>query len=241
MSPDNTVATFTPAQSLDATTEYQLIVTTDVTDASGEPLATNVSSDFFTGRPCPGAVIISQLYTAGGNANATFANDFVELHNTTNASVDLTGMAIQYEPTGTTTPSQWQVVPLPSVPIAAGGYFLVELASNAAVGSPLPAPDFAPASPPNLSATKGSIALTADATALTPGVCQPVLDLIGWGTNPTCSETAAAPAPSSQQSLARLDAGCDDFDNNAGGELALGVPAPRNASTTPVGCVCSAP
>ena len=240
MSPDNTVATFTPAQPLDPTTLYELIVTTSVTDVSGTPLQDVVTSQFSTGRPCPGDLVISQLYTAGGNSMATFTSDFVELHNTTAAGVDLTGMAIQYEPTGSTTASAWQVVALPSVTVPAGGYFLIQLASNAAVGAALPTPDFTPTSPPNLSATKGSIALTADTTQLTAGVCQPVLDLIGWGSSPTCSETAAAPAPSSKQSLSRTDDGCDDTNNNAGGELALGTPTPRNASTTPVTCTCSA-
>jgi hypothetical protein len=39
------------------------------------------------GRPAD--VAISQVYGGGGNAGATFTNDFVELRNTSSAPVDL--------------------------------------------------------------------------------------------------------------------------------------------------------
>ena len=41
-------------------------------------------------------VTISQLYGGGGNASATFTNDFVELFNPTANTVDLTGWSLQY-------------------------------------------------------------------------------------------------------------------------------------------------
>ncbi len=41
-------------------------------------------------------VVISQVYGAGGNSGASFQNDFIELFNRGNATVDLTGWAVQY-------------------------------------------------------------------------------------------------------------------------------------------------
>ena len=41
-------------------------------------------------------VAISQVYAGGGNAGATFSNDYVELLNRTNATVSLTGWSVQY-------------------------------------------------------------------------------------------------------------------------------------------------
>ena len=47
-------------------------------------------------------VAISQVYGGGGNAGATFTNDFVELRNTSSAAVDLTGWSVQYAAAGST-------------------------------------------------------------------------------------------------------------------------------------------
>ena len=40
-------------------------------------------------------VVISEVYGGGGNANATYTNDFIELHNTGTAPVDLSGWSVQ--------------------------------------------------------------------------------------------------------------------------------------------------
>jgi hypothetical protein len=41
-------------------------------------------------------VVISQVYGGGGNAGATFTNDFIELANNGGAAVDLTGQGEVY-------------------------------------------------------------------------------------------------------------------------------------------------
>ena len=41
-------------------------------------------------------VVISQVYGGGGNAGATFQNDFVEIFNRGNTTVSLAGWSIQY-------------------------------------------------------------------------------------------------------------------------------------------------
>jgi predicted extracellular nuclease len=47
-----------------------------------------------------GQVVISQVYGGGGNAGAPYKNDFIELHNRSNATVSLAGWSVQYAATG---------------------------------------------------------------------------------------------------------------------------------------------
>src|SRR5438445_10447776 len=41
-------------------------------------------------------IVISQVYCGGGNAGATYKNDFIELHNRTNAPLSVSGWSVQY-------------------------------------------------------------------------------------------------------------------------------------------------
>ena len=82
----------------------------------------------------PNRLVISQVYGAGGNASATYQNDFVELHNPTASTVRIGGWSIQYtSATGTSWGSN--MVTLPDAGIPAGGYYLVRLASGGSVGA----------------------------------------------------------------------------------------------------------
>jgi hypothetical protein len=108
-------------------------------------------------------MVVSQVYAGGGNSGATFANDFVELFNRGTTSIDLGSWSIQY---ASATGTSWQPTPLAgSVP--AGGYYLIQLASAAAIGGPLPSPDATGTT--NLANTGGKIALVRSTNALTCG------------------------------------------------------------------------
>jgi len=50
-------------------------------------------------------VVISQVYGGGGNAGATYTNDFVELFNRGGSAVDVSGWTIQYASSSSTS---WQ-------------------------------------------------------------------------------------------------------------------------------------
>src|SRR2546430_17167415 len=82
-------------------------------------------------------VVVSQVFAGGGNAGASYTNDFVELFNRGAAAVDLTGWTIQYASASSTS---WQTTALAGS-IGPGRYYLVQLASTASVGSPLPTAD----------------------------------------------------------------------------------------------------
>ena len=139
--------------------------------------------------------MISQLYGGGGNTNATYQNDFVELYNRSNAPVDLTGWSLQY---ASATGNGWDFTKQPlGGTIGVGEYYLIALASNGAIGSPLPPANINGSI--NLSGTTGKVALVNSFTGLT-GNCPlgdpSIVDFVGYGTADCHEGTANAAAPS---------------------------------------------
>ena len=84
--------------------------------------------------PAAAQVKISQVYGGGGNSGATYTHDFVELYNTGDSAVPLTGLSLQY---ASATGNVSGKVDL-SGSIAGGRYFLVQLASQSATGAHCP-------------------------------------------------------------------------------------------------------
>jgi predicted extracellular nuclease len=167
-------------------------------------------------------VAISQVYGGGGNAGATLTNDFVELRNTSSATVDLTGWSVQY---ASATGTSYQVTAL-SGSIPAGGHYLVQEAAGAGGTTPLPAPDATGSTA--MSAASGKVALVTTATALTCGAdCDTaagVRDFVGYGAA-NDFETAAAPGLTNTTADLRGDG--PDTDDNAA-DFAAADPNPRN-------------
>jgi hypothetical protein len=183
-----------------------------------------------TGAP----VVISQVYGAGGNASATYQNDFVELFNRTMVDINLSGWSVQYASSAGTA---WQVTNL-SGTIPAGKYFLVAEAAGAGCadggthpcGNALPTADVTGVIP--MGAAAGKVALVAGQAALS-GACPtgtPLVDLVGYGTA-TCYEGgAAAAAPSTSNSDQRGSAGCSDTNVN-GTDFSAAAVSPRSSAT----------
>src|SRR2546430_5475943 len=188
-------------------------------------------------------VVISQVYGGGGNANAQFTNDFVELFNRGGASIDLSSWSVQYTSasgTGNFGSNTNLITPLAGS-LAPGHYLLIQEAAGATPAAPLPAPDVTDATPINMSATGGKVALVNTTTPLgcnggsTPcsaAALATIVDLIGYdGAN--FFEGAPAPTLSNTTAALRKNGGCMDTDNNSADLEAL-VPAPRNTSSA--GC-----
>ncbi|HET9625670.1 MAG TPA: lamin tail domain-containing protein [Kofleriaceae bacterium] len=183
-----------------------------------------------TGSP---DVVISQVYGGGGNTGATFSNDYVELFNRSASAVSLTGWSVQY---ASATGSSWQAVSL-SGSIAAGGYYLVQLANGGTTGGALPAANASGTI--NMSGSSGKVALVTSTSPLSCGAsaCLPnaaIRDFVGYG-SATQAEGSDAPTGSNTVAEIRAGAGCTDSDNNAA-DFATGAPAPRNSSAAPVSC-----
>jgi hypothetical protein len=170
-------------------------------------------------------VVISQLYTAGGNSGAVLNRDFVELFNRGTSAVNVSGWSVQYA--SDTATGAWSVTPLGDAGVLAPGQYLLVGGASGGTGSAIPTPEVSGTT--NFSATAGKVALVASATALT-GCPAPsaVVDLVGYGSSANCSETAAVtPGPSATNAIARAVAGCTETDNNDA-DFATASPSPRN-------------
>jgi hypothetical protein len=185
-------------------------------------------------------VVISQVYGGGGNANAVYTNDFIELFNRGAEPVSLEGWSLQYASatgTGLFGSSTTAITPL-SGTIAAGQYLLVQEAAGTTPAAALPTPDITDSTAINMSGTGGKVALVNTTTPLgcngsTASPCSAaalatVVDLLGWdGAN--FYEGAAAPATANATASIRTNP-CTDTDNNAA-DFATGTPTPRNSAT----------
>lgn len=190
------------------------------------PAAHSVSAD----------MVVSQVYAGGGNSGATHTNDFVELFNRGSSAVDLGTWSVQYASASGTA---WQVTPL-SGSVQPGRSFLVQLASAAAVGAPLPAPDATGTT--NMANTGGKVALVRSTTALTCGAtagsCSAdtlVADLVGYGSATDYEGSGATTALSNTTAVLRAGDGCTDTDTNAS-DFSSATPAPRNSASAAIEC-----
>lgn len=183
-------------------------------------------------QPCH--LVISQVYGGGGNSGASYTNDYVVIFNPTGSSQSLTGWSVQYASAAGTS---WTVGAL-SGSVAAGRYFLYQMASGGANGSALPTAD-ASTTAINMSATVGKVALVSSTTALT-GSCPTggaIVDFVGFGTTANCNEGGTnAPAPSATNAIFRAGAGCTDTDVN-GSDFSAAAANPRNSATAANYCV----
>jgi Lamin Tail Domain len=181
-------------------------------------------------------LVISQLFAGGGNSGAPYANDFVEFFNRGSTSVDISSWSLQYASAGGTS---WQATAL-SGTVQPGTYYLVQLFSAAAIGSPLPTPDATGTT--NLAVSGGKVALVRGAALLTCGAsagsCSgdaSIADLIGYGSAADYEGGGAAPAISNTLAELRAGAGCTDTDDNSS-DFATATPTPRNSASQAASC-----
>ena len=183
--------------------------------------------------PPPPAVdhlVISQFYGGGGNSGATLTHDYVEIYNPTASSFNLAGWSLQY---ASAAGASWTNKQPLGGTIAPGEYFLVQLASGGANGTPLSVlPNIT--GDINMSATTGKIALVSNSISLSGscpnGIDPDVVDFAGYGTSATCFEGAArAPAPSNTNALFRKLNGVQDTNQN-GDDFQTGAPNPRRTA-----------
>lgn len=192
-----------------------------------------------------GKVVVSQVYGGGGNSGATLKNDFIELFNSGDTAVSLSGWSVQYQSAAGT--GAWQVSPLAGS-IAPGGYYLVQEAQGSGGSASLPAPDATGTIA--MSATSAKVAVASSTTAFT-GSCPSganLVDFVAYG-NPSgsgtvsCSEgsgSGATPAPILSNTTAdfRGGAGCTDSGNNTADFVSPGAaPAPRNSASPVNACL----
>jgi predicted extracellular nuclease len=181
-------------------------------------------------RAASSTIVISQVYGGGGNAGATFKNDFIELFNRGNTTVSLAGWSVQYASAAGTT---WQVTNLVGT-LEPGRYYLVQEAQGAGGTTNLPTPDATGTI--NMSATAGKVALANSTTAFT-GTCPSggsLIDFVGFGTA-NCAEGSPTALLSNTTAALRGLGGCTDTDNNST-DFSVASPSPRNTSSPATSC-----
>src|SRR5258706_4048171 len=144
-------------------------------------------------------IVISQVYGGGGNAGATFKNDFIELLKLGPSTVNVSGWSVQYaSSTGTT----WFKTDL-SGWIQPGRYYLVQEAPGAGGTTNLPTPHAIGTIAMALGA--GKVVLLNTNVLTTAGTVCPsgasVIDIVGYRPATTRSETAPT-APTAQSTAA---------------------------------------
>jgi hypothetical protein len=182
------------------------------------------------------AVVVSQVYGGGGNGGSTFRNDFIELFNFSNATVDISNWSVQ---NASASGTSWQVTNLcasgNTCTIAPGRYYLIQEAQGAGGTTNLPSPDVNGGIA--MSASAGKVALVSSTVALSGGcpIAGAMIDLVGYGAT-TCFEgTAAAPAPGNSTAVIRINSGCTDTDKN-NSDFVTGAPNPRNSAAASTSC-----
>jgi hypothetical protein len=188
------------------------------------------------------AIVINEIYSGGGNASATFNQDFVELYNNGATAVDISGYSLQYLSGNSTANFAVCTITATDTVIEPGTYFLISTSAVGAIGNPLPTPNancnsFGPA------AGSGKFALLSNSSALSGATCPPVapggatiIDFVGYGTtaNVNCFEgmgPAIAPLANTG-SIQRIGMGQDTNDNTA--DFArLATPTPTAGGLNP--------
>ena len=177
-------------------------------------------------------VRISQVYGGGGNTDATYRNDYIELRNCAETNIDLTGWSVQYAASNSTT---WTKSCLDGI-IPAGGYYLVQEKSGGIIGAVLPTPNATDTV--NLATDAGKVALVASTNLLTsanPATQSTVVDFVGYGGANGYEGLVPAPGPSnnSKQGILRKKGGLSDTDDNSA-DFVVGTPDPHNRDSPPL-------
>lgn len=178
---------------------------------------------------------ISQVYGAGGNSNALFNADYVELYNSGTAPADLTGLSLQYtSATGTGALGSGGNLTVLSGTVAPGHYYLVGMTAGSN-GSALPAVDKTGSL--NMAAGAGKVALVNSTTQLgcnTSANCSPaqlalIVDFVGYGNANFFEGSAGAPSIDVSHADFRKNDGAQDTDQN-GDDFVAATPNPRNSA-----------
>lgn len=188
-----------------------------------------------SGNPAGTGLVINEVYGGGGNSQATWTNDFVEIYNPTGSAIALGGKSLQYRAAATTTTAT-NVFALPAFSLGPGKHYLVQCAGGA-TGAALPNPADTTACGLNLSGTSGQIFLVNGTVGIDPDGAgnaaitdANVIDFVGFGTAAIREGAAAAPAPSNSSSITRTNA-VDTDQNGADFTVLVGTSmTPTNSS-----------
>jgi uncharacterized protein len=188
---------------------------------------------------------ISQVYSGGGNAGATYKQKFVEIFNSGSTAVNVTGWALVYGSSlgswnstgGGTFTNSWV---FPSATIQPCGYLLVSMLGTATTGADLTAsvtPDFQVITPTpiiNMSGSNGKIMLAQSVPANgvacgSEGVV--IVDKVAYGPTSTCGEGTGTASLSTALAAVRNLGGLTDTDSNSADFSVVTPTTPRSSAS----------
>ena len=181
------------------------------------------------------SIVISQLYGGGGNSGSKLRNDFVELFNRGNSTVNVSGWSLQY---ASASGNSWDRTAL-SGTIEPGRYYLIQEDQGSGGSLSLPSPDAVGAI--NLSAISGKLALVSNSNLLTTSAPTgpAIVDFVGYGAV-NFSEGRPTDALTNTTAVIRRGNGCNDSNNNQS-DFSIGEPNPRNSRSPASPCTPSTP
>lgn len=181
-----------------STEEIEVVLTYVVTVGTAE--VTETTTLTIPGTDVAGTLMIYEIYGGGGNTNAIYTYDYVVLYNGTDAAIDLSTYTLQYTSTAGTFGSNNLNL---TGSIAAGGYYLIQLAAGATVtNAPLPV-DADVVGDIAVAAANGKFALANSTTTVTGPDSSNVVDFVGFGTANQYEGSGATPAASNMLSVRR--------------------------------------
>ncbi len=175
-------------------------------------------------------IVISQIYTRGGETGAAHPVDFIELFNRGSNTVDLGKYTLQITTTDGNTTSIFRIAfvsSLGGIAFQPGEYRTVTIGGGPPPPPPIPAPNLGPV---------GKIAIVRSREALPQfdcplGLAPDIEDYVGYGAA-TCFEgTGPAPTPTLALATYRNNNGCGDTNNNGADFTLAAAPSPRDSST----------
>ena len=190
-----------------------------------------------------GDIVLSQIYSHGGNVGSTYQNNYLELFNRTDNTIDFSGWQIYLaNDTGSFNVS-FSFGSSQGLPIAAHKYLLIKLGPDSSNGAPVPWDLFVPPitvfPAPNLSPS-GKVFLTRPNSTIFGGTCplpnSQIVDFVGYGSTASCFEgTGPAPTTANSTAAIRKFAGCTDTENNAS-DFVADAASPHNRFSAANNC-----
>lgn len=175
-------------------------------------------------------VVISQAYGGGGNTGATLKSDFVELYNTTDHDIDLTGWVLFYaSKTGEfklASEANYGVLVELSGSIKSHGFYLIKLADGDAGTVDLPTADAVGTI--TMSSSSFKLALCNSGDKPVDQNSANVVDFVGVGSSANLFE-GSAPTTTIDNTTAVVRANLTDTNDNAT-DFSTAAPNPRNSS-----------
>jgi hypothetical protein len=217
------------------------------TEAESGPVL-DASGAYDTGPiPEPARMVVSQVYSHDGNADASYKESFIELFNADSKAVNLAGWSLQYGVAdGNIGVAPGHTIGLGAVDVPPGHYYLVGLVHIAgARTASVVRPDLLRNTLAISAQGGGKVALVRGVEPLNCGgsassarcaAVSNMVDLVGYGAADMGEGNSRAQGSTSLLALHRAGAGCVDTQRN-GQDFQAAAPSPRNLTSPKKDCV----